>query len=1080
MLPIRTDNSSRDKSMYLIKRVALDRSGRLGSLYDGYHDQILEFLKDGNQQNSHASRETPRCEIVRGSNDQYLNILKMARIEEELRLSIVLNLREKNGVAKIAFYAIPVSECTRLFCYTYINQVQQLSDDPEDTQQIIERVITQTKATHIITGVDWGINIVVILELPANDDTIMAIDRVLQRLRMFLLCDGNSSPLEPDEKKILKKIVHTRVYSNILDLSSSMALIDVCRYIQQNKDNDVDHPVSYTLRPITWLYPQYNGEGTKFVPLAVDLNHDVELYIIQIRANMRILEMSVSDDVPKLLSGCLREQLLKAQKQWDDMKARCKKEIERFSKLVFEVRCGRVEMSKIDEALKGDERMTLENMVRSLKQILHDLAEKGHFIIDLDRFGFRYLNVVEHDITRADTERAMECILIVDDQHDRILCSKDLLNKNNPEQLLKLRWDLVDAHKNNTNLNLIYADFSYSSFELHYMMILPSGKHNNEKNKLVQKETSSYREIQNSVTPIVKVQTSTSTSVKVEPTVPSFMKTQVSVPALTKVDFTVPSTTNAQLSTPPPIKVQTTDPLPSSLLTTNTINILLLGETGAGKSTFINAFVNYLKFKTLNKAQSSKPIVVIPVSFLITVGDNFEEHTLEFGDLDSSHNEDFDHPGQSVTQRCKSYLFRFDHIGGKNLRIIDTPGFGDTRGLDQDDRNMQHILEYINNLSHLNAICFLLKPNASRLDISFRTCLTQLFNLLEPNARNNIIFCFTNARSTFYTPGDTAPLLKKMLSSFTITDIPFKKENTFCFDNESFRYLIALQNDIQFSDEEKHEYEMSWSTSVTQSNHLIDYIRNKLPVYQITGKLQSIKHAQFQILHMIRPMLEAMRNILRNLILHKMNLLKESIELRPKPIYRPATLCLSCKPCQNLVGRFLVAQDIPHEIHKDCRRCRCPLNQHVPTYYVLEYELSNVSPHYNQNQMTDMLHQLCHASAEFANFLVHIVCFAKDDPFLVGLVQMIMEENYFYTNSILNCLNSHLANALRDLQSKYEHQMNEISQCQRHNKLSDIYNLITTIRKHSMIHEQLTAHNNGQKMMMKQGELEIPIDLTSA
>ncbi|CAF4064871.1 unnamed protein product, partial [Rotaria sordida] len=83
----------------------------------------------------------------------------------------------------------------------------------------------------------------------------------------------------------------------------------------------------------------------------------------------------------------------------------------------------------------------------------------------------------------------------------------------------------------------------------------------------------------------------------------------------------------------------------------------------------------------------------------------------------------------------------------------------------------------------------------------------------DQNALNNIIFCFTNSRSTFYTPGDTAPLLKKMLNSLSIGNVPFKKENTFCFDSESFRYLVALQNGISFNNDEKHEYEMSWSTS---------------------------------------------------------------------------------------------------------------------------------------------------------------------------------------------------------------------------------------------------------------------------
>ncbi|CAF4027449.1 unnamed protein product [Rotaria sordida] len=141
---------------------------------------------------------------------------------------------------------------------------------------------------------------------------------------------------------------------------------------------------------------------------------------------------------------------------------------------------------------------------------------------------------------------------------------------------------------------------------------------------------------------------------------------------------------------------------------------------------------------------------------------------------------------------------------------------------------MEHILEYVNNLTHLNAICFLLKPNESKLNIYYRLCITQLFSVLDRNNVKNIIFCFTNSRSTFYTPGDTAPLLKKMLNSLSIGNVSFKKENTFCFDSESFRYLVALKNEIQFSDLDKEEYVMSWIKSVTDSNRLIQYICEKL------------------------------------------------------------------------------------------------------------------------------------------------------------------------------------------------------------------------------------------------------------
>jgi GTP-binding protein EngB required for normal cell division len=242
------------------------------------------------------------------------------------------------------------------------------------------------------------------------------------------------------------------------------------------------------------------------------------------------------------------------------------------------------------------------------------------------------------------------------------------------------------------------------------------------------------------------------------------------------------------------------------------INILLLGETGVGKSTFINAIANYLHFKSFKRASKADELLILIPTQITVTNEHFESVTINVG----SDKNEFQEVGAAATQDVKTYVFP---IGGgqTKLRLIDSPGMGDPRGIEQDDINCENILAYLSQLQQLHAICFLMKPTNARRTVLFEYCVNQILSRLEKSASQNIIFIFTNTRGTNYTPGETLPCLKTIIDEIKAKPPHVNiqlNDNVFSLDNEAFRFLIAIKNGgMKFGPDVQDRFVESWKNS---------------------------------------------------------------------------------------------------------------------------------------------------------------------------------------------------------------------------------------------------------------------------
>ena len=145
--------------------------------------------------------------------------------------------------------------------------------------------------------------------------------------------------------------------------------------------------------------------------------------------------------------------------------------------------------------------------------------------------------------------------------------------------------------------------------------------------------------------------------------------------------------------------------------------IMVVGETGSGKTTLLNSFLNYLmgikyedtfRYKIINEDSKNKK------------------------------------PGGSVTDNVNIYYIRSIFKDIPFVRIVDTPGFGDTRGIIFDKKIIDMIREaFTKNCETINAICFVAKSNETRLTDFQKYIFGQVMGLFGNDVGENFIAMLT-------------------------------------------------------------------------------------------------------------------------------------------------------------------------------------------------------------------------------------------------------------------------------------------------------------------------------------------------
>ncbi|XP_078534869.1 uncharacterized protein LOC144821557 [Lissotriton helveticus] len=213
--------------------------------------------------------------------------------------------------------------------------------------------------------------------------------------------------------------------------------------------------------------------------------------------------------------------------------------------------------------------------------------------------------------------------------------------------------------------------------------------------------------------------------------------------------------------------------------------IMILGATGSGKTTLINGMINYI------------------------LGVKWEDG-FRFKLIDEETNR-----SQAESQTSSITSYRLIHQEGfqvpNSLTIIDTPGFGDTRGIDRDRFIVELIRKFFSTpdgVDHLDAVCFVVQSSLARLTHTQRYIFDSILSIFGKDVANNILVVVT------FADGHKPPVLE----AIRVAEIPCPMLNGtpvhFKFNNSALFAYNGCDESTNDAEEDNNFDKMFWKMGV--------------------------------------------------------------------------------------------------------------------------------------------------------------------------------------------------------------------------------------------------------------------------
>lgn len=251
--------------------------------------------------------------------------------------------------------------------------------------------------------------------------------------------------------------------------------------------------------------------------------------------------------------------------------------------------------------------------------------------------------------------------------------------------------------------------------------------------------------------------------------------------------------------------------------------VLFCGKTGDGKSTALNAFFNIIKGIELEDNYRFILITEPPKA-----------------------------KGQAESQTDGVHLYYLKDYNNKPIILIDSQGYGDTRGISYDQK-INSAFEYVfsNVISHINTVCFIAKANTNRLDVVTRYIFSSVTSLFSGDITENFVIVPTFASKDTINEG---PAFVESIK----TDADFLR-----LEDRKDQWWFALDSKSVLD----NEADKITKYSFEQMKILYEKKIKKLPSKEIKNSAEVMKSRLS-----LRPKLDLLNETFKNLMMEQGNL----------------------------------------------------------------------------------------------------------------------------------------------------------------------------------------------------------------